>query len=84
MNYTVVITRGAQRDLAALQPTTYRRVRDAIRILDTNPRPSGCSKLTDREAWKIRVGDYRVIYEIDDQQRQVTVRLIRHRREAYR
>jgi len=53
--------------------------------LADNPRPYGCRKLTgsDRD-WRIRVGDYRIVYEIDDQVREVRVMRIRHRREAYR
>lgn len=49
-----------------------------------NPRPSGCLKLTGRNGWRIRGGDYRIIYEIDDKQEMVTVLHIGHRRDVYR
>lgn len=49
----------------------YQRVKDAINSLAQEPRPRGCSKLVAREGWRIRVGDYRVIYEIDDSQQVV-------------
>ena len=84
MPYTVTLLRRAQRQLAQLAPHDYRRVRDALRGLADTPRPPGCIKLSGREAWRIRIGEYRVIYEIDDQQRTVTVLQIRHRRDAYR
>jgi mRNA interferase RelE/StbE len=64
--YTIVILRRAQRELAVLPQETYKRVRDAIRKLCEEPRPPGCAKLSGREGWRIRVGNYRVIYEIDD------------------
>lgn len=84
MPYAVSVVRRAQRHLAQLPSADYGRVRDALRALAETPRPVGCVKLTGREAWRIRVGDYRVIYEIDDRQHTVLVRQIRHRRDAYR
>jgi mRNA interferase RelE/StbE len=83
MNYQVLIVRSAQKSLASLSKTNYERVRDAMLALAQNPRPSGCKKLTDREGWRIRVGDYRVIYEIDDPGRTVTVLQIGHRSDVY-
>jgi mRNA interferase RelE/StbE len=58
-------------------------VRDAIASLAENPRPSGCKKLVGREGWRIRIGNYRVIFEIDDVKREVTVMHIGHRRDIY-
>ncbi|NJL92104.1 MAG: type II toxin-antitoxin system RelE/ParE family toxin, partial [Coleofasciculaceae cyanobacterium SM2_1_6] len=49
----------------------------------TDPRPSGCLKLKGREGWRIRVGNYRVPYKIDDQQKIITILRIRHRRDVY-
>jgi mRNA interferase RelE/StbE len=59
-------------------------VYEAIERLQEEPRPPGCRKLSDREGWRLRVGDYRVIYEIDDEQRTVTVLQVGHRRDIYR
>jgi len=84
VKYTVLILRGAQKELAQLSTESYGRVRDAIRELAINPRPPGCLKLTGREGWRIRVGDYRVVYEIDDKERTVTVLHVGHRRDVYR
>jgi mRNA interferase RelE/StbE len=82
--YTVLILRRAQKELAQLPTESYERVRDAIRALAQDPRPQRCLKLTGREGWRIRVGDYRVVYEIDDQQRIVNILHVGHRREVYR
>lgn len=84
MSYRIDILRRAQKSLKNLQQNTYQRVRDAIRELATDPRPSGCSKLTGRDGWRIRVGDYRVIYEIDDQESVIIILDIGHRRDIYR
>jgi mRNA interferase RelE/StbE len=84
MTYTVFILRRAQKELAQLPKETYEHVRDAIRNLGQEPRPRGCAKLTGREGWRIRVRDYRVVYEIDDQRQVVTVLHVGHRRDVYR
>jgi mRNA interferase RelE/StbE len=84
MTYTIYILRRAQNELARLPEGAYERVRDAIRVLGQDSRPRGSLKLRGREAWRIRVGDYRVIYEIDDRQRGVTVLHVGHRRDVYR
>jgi mRNA interferase RelE/StbE len=84
MTYTIHILRRGQNELAHLPGGAYGRVRDAIRVLAQDPRPRGSLKLRGREAWRIRVGDYRVIYEIDDRQRGVTVSHVGHRRDVYR
>jgi len=84
MSYTVFILRRAQKELAQLPRKVYVHIRDVICDLEQEPRPRASAKLTGREGWRIRVGDYRVIYEIDDQQRVVTVLHIGHRRDVYR
>ena len=72
-----------QEDLEQLSDAAYERIRDTIRGLAEDPRPPGCAKLTAREAWRLRVGDYRVIYEIDDAARVVAVLHVGHRRDVY-
>ncbi len=84
MNYSVSILRRAQRELAQIIHGDRDRLIEAIRNLGDNPRPHGCRKLTGREGWRIRVGDYRVIYEIDDGGRTVTILHVGHRRDVYR
>ena len=63
---------------------TVERIDAAILALAETPRPPGCTKLTNQEAWRIRVGDYRIVYEIRDTALVVTVIEIGHRREVYR
>jgi mRNA interferase RelE/StbE len=84
MTYTVTILRRAQRELANTPDSTLSHIRDAIRALGDDPRPPGCRKLTGREGWRIRVGDYRVIYEIEDSNDTITILHIGHRRDVYR
>lgn len=83
--YDVLLERRAQRDLDALPVDVAGRITRAIAALGSQPRPHGCRKLVGSESdWRIRVGDYRVIYEIDDRAREVRVMYVRHRRDAYR
>jgi mRNA interferase RelE/StbE len=84
MPYRLTIRRGAQRALGQLPTSAYERVRDAIRALADDPHPPGCLRLSGRDGWRIRVGDYRVIYEIDSDEREVTVLHVGHRRDVYR
>ncbi|MCX7006811.1 MAG: type II toxin-antitoxin system RelE/ParE family toxin [Kiritimatiellaeota bacterium] len=84
MTYAISILRGAQKTLNALIAPEQERVIAAIRKLASNPRPAGVKKLAGREAWRIRVGDYRVIYEINDNELTVLVVDFGHRREIYR
>ncbi|HEX9962480.1 MAG TPA: type II toxin-antitoxin system RelE/ParE family toxin [Pyrinomonadaceae bacterium] len=83
MIYALLILRRAQKELANLDKIEYERVRDAITSLAENPRPPGCKKLIAREGWRIRIGNYRVIFEVDDIKREVTVMHIGHRRDIY-
>ena len=83
MNYAVSILRRAQKELGQLSSPSFERVCDATRTLAENPRPSGCRKLVGRDGWRIRVGDYRVIYQIDDPARTVLVLHVGHRRDIY-
>jgi mRNA interferase RelE/StbE len=83
--YRVLLERGAEKDLARLSSQIHNRVIAAIQALANNPRPSACRKLVgSKNDWRIRVGDYRVIYEIADEIRVVRVNRVRHRREVYR
>lgn len=84
MSYQIVILRRAQKELAKLSESEYNRVVTAIQALSEVPRPPGCIKLTGREAWRIRIGQYRVIYEIIDAACIVTVVDVDNRRDIYR
>ena len=83
-HYTVVVTRGAQRDLDRLDRPVLNRVATAIDELSDDPRPHGSRKLVNQvNLWRVRVGDWRVLYEIDDAVRTVRVVAVRHRSKAY-
>lgn len=84
MTYTVSFLRRSAKELADLPSASYERVRDAIQALGETPRPPGCIKLTGRDGWRIRIGDFRVIYEIDDGQRAVIILHVGNRRDIYR
>ncbi len=83
--YRVEIRRDAQRQLAALPSAVRRRIDAKIQALAENPRPAGVKKLAGSDpAWRIRVGDYRVIYTIADDALIVLVVKIGHRQHVYR
>lgn len=84
MSYRVLILRRAQEELSKVPVDAYNRIRDSIQNLAGEPRPVGCLKLRGREGWRIRCGSYRVIYEIDDAKRVITVLHVGHRRDVYR
>ena len=73
MTYKILILKRAQKELAGLTGDPYERVRNAIASLADNPRPHGCKKLMGREGLRIRIGDYRVVYEINDEDRELTI-----------
>ncbi len=83
--YEVLLHKAAERTLKRLSQQDFRRVIAAIKALGVNPRPTGCRKLVDGQCdWRIRVDDYRVLYQIDDEAQIIRVSLIRDRREAYK
>jgi len=84
VTYRIEILRIAQKQLAKIERLHQQRIIDAIRSLALEPRPRGCKKLSGRPAWRIRVGPYRVIYEIHEVQLLVLVITIGDRKEAYR
>lgn len=84
MSYQVLIERAAQKQLARLPRDQRERTASAIRALGDDPRPHGSKKLKDRDGWRIRVGEYRVIYRIQDERLIVLVIVIGHRRDVYR
>lgn len=82
--YRVSVLRRAQKVLATIASSDYERVGDALRELAQKPRPAGCKKLVGRPGWRLRVGRFRIIYEIDDNARSVTILDIGDRRDIYR
>jgi mRNA interferase RelE/StbE len=84
LKYSLVIKQSAQKELDALDDTLFTRIDRKILALADNPRPAGCKKLKGyKDQWRIRIGDYRVIYVIADSTKTVTVTHVAHRREVY-
>ena len=82
--FEILIERNAEKDLRRLSDEVHDRVIRSIQTLQTDPRPAGAKKLVgSRRDWRLRVGDYRVLYEIADEIRIVRIFRIRHRREVY-
>lgn len=82
--YRVDVQRSAERDLERLSADLFERIAERLEALSDAPRPPGSEKLSGLDAYRIRVGDHRVIYEVDDDARVVRVTRVRHRREVYR
>jgi mRNA interferase RelE/StbE len=83
--YEVYLERSAENDLKRLPTSIFHRIIPQIKTLTENPRPSGCRKITgSKNDWRIRIGDYRIIYEIDEKAKAVRIMRVRHRREVYR
>jgi mRNA interferase RelE/StbE len=83
-SYAVEFRRSAVKELDDLATADVGRVMTRIRALGTNPRPAGSEKLTGADQYRVRQGVYRILYEVDDTRRIVTIVKIGHRREVYR
>ena len=84
-NYAVTFTRSARKELEALDERTVSAIFPKIENLSLRPRPEGCKKLSgNKYLWRMRCGNYRVIYAIDDNEKTVDITAVRDRKEAYR
>lgn len=85
MRYSIEIKASAEKDMGKLPRDVHRRAAEKILLLEDNPRPPGAKHLeTPFEGYRIRIGDWRVLYLVDDANHKVIVYSVRHRREAYR
>ena len=83
--YEILLESRAEKDLKRLPRDVYRRAVRAIDGLAREPRPPGSRKLVGSDNdWRVRVGDYRIIYEIIDPEHLVRIMFVRHRKDAYR
>lgn len=83
MTFTVTVSPSAARQLRKLEPAPRRRIQAVIETLAENPRPPGAIRLVGSSDWRVRTGDYRVVYSIDDGVLVVLVVAVGHRREIY-
>jgi mRNA interferase RelE/StbE len=84
VSWQIEISRDARKELARIPMHFQTRIAKAILALEENPFPHGCKKLKNRDGFRIRVGDYRVLYFADTKLKQIVVGVIGHRREVYR
>jgi mRNA interferase RelE/StbE len=84
VSYAVLVRSSARRELVKLPPAAAALIDARILAPAGSPRPLGCKKLAGGEGWRVRVGDYRVVYEVDDAAATVTIVRVAHRREVYR
>ncbi len=83
-DYTITFVRSAIKELEALDASIVNRIFPKIESLAEEPRPPRCLKLVgENDLWRIRIGDYRVLYSINDKEKIVEIVAVRHRREAY-
>lgn len=83
-DYFLEIKQSAQRELDALDDTVFDRIDRRILALADSPRPPGCRKLRGcKDHWRIRVGDWRVVYIVNDAAKLVSITRVAHRREVY-
>jgi len=82
--YNLGISNSALKEMDKLEKSLYLRISNKIHSLENNPRPNGALKLADMEAYRIRVGDYRILYTINDDKQEIVVFNVSHRKEAYK
>jgi len=84
VSYEVHTTGKVEKAIARLPSDAYDRMNDAIDALADDPRPPGCKKLGGGDGYRIRVGEWRAIYRVNDRERKVDVVRVAHRRDVYR
>lgn len=82
--YKVFIRASASKELAVIPKKSLQKIIDRIRSLEENPRPMGCEKLSAQERYRLRQGNYRIIYSIQDNEQTIHIVKIGHRKEIYR
>ena len=85
MAYSVKLKKSVEREIRKIPEKHIRRIIEALDTLGEEPRPKQSRKLKDTErTYRLRVGDYRIIYQIDDEYKEIIVFHIRHRKDVYR
>ena len=81
--YDIFVLPAAQKDLDKLEASAFERILRKIRALSKDARPPGCLKLTGDDGFRIRAGDYRVLYRIDGSSKRIYIYRIKHRKDVY-
>ncbi len=84
MTYQVIVQHPAEKELDALEKSVHKRIATRLLALEEEPRPAGVKKLQGQESYRLRMGDYRILYTIDDKSKKVFIVAVGHRREVYR
>ncbi|MDP8292863.1 MAG: type II toxin-antitoxin system RelE/ParE family toxin [Candidatus Orphnella occulta] len=84
MKYALKIIHKAQKDLDSIKGKDFNFIKKKILSLSSNPRPFGCNKLIQEEGYRIRAGNFRVLYRINDSEKQVIIYRVKHRKQSYR
>ena len=82
-NYKILIKPSAVKELKKISNPDFDRITEKIRKLSLDPRPKGCEKLSHQGKYRIRQGNYRIIYLVDDAKQEIIIYKIGHRREVY-
>lgn len=82
--YKIEVRDTARKQILKIPPPHFQRIKVCINDLEQNPRPAGAIKLKGETGYRVRVGDYRILYEIDDAAQLVIIYRVKHRREVYR
>ena len=80
----IFLSTKADKQLNNLPPKMHDLILEKIKLLIDNPLPPGSKKLINREGWRVRVGDYRILYTLDNKKGELTILSVSHRKEAYR
>ncbi len=82
--YEVTVLPSAQKEITKLPKQVQNKVLKALVSLSENPRPNGCKKLVGTDSWRFRIGEYRIVYSIEDNVLLIEVIRVAHRKEVYR
>ncbi|MFZ3072086.1 MAG: type II toxin-antitoxin system RelE/ParE family toxin [Thermodesulfobacteriota bacterium] len=83
-DYTITFARSARKELEKIDEKLVNRIFPKIEALSKEPRPAGCRKLAgNKHLWRIRIGDYRVVYAVYDDEKAVDIITVRHRKDVY-
>lgn len=80
----VFLTTKAHQQLSKIPQKMYQIILERIEKLSNNSFPAGCKKLINKEGWRVRVGDYRILYTVDSEKKELIILSVAHRKEAYR
>ena len=82
--YSIFFKESVQKDLNGIPKKDLRKILTRIKSLAADPRPPGCEKLTGRARYRLRQGQYRIVYSVQDQERAITIVKVGHRKDIYR